>query len=82
LLGDTLLHRSDPRRKPWPSITRCAPPCRRNAPGRTPASRPDPPAPRGGERIAEGPIEPIGNIPPAEAEARYYAQLKELAIAA
>ena len=27
-------------------------------------------------------LEPIGNIPPAEAEARYYAQLKEHAIAA
>ena len=27
-------------------------------------------------------LEPIGNIPPAEAEARYYAQLDEPAIAA
>jgi putative transposase len=27
-------------------------------------------------------LEPIGNIPPAEAEARYYAQLEELAMAA
>ena len=27
-------------------------------------------------------LEPIGNIPPAEAEARYYAQLEEQAIAA
>ena len=29
-----------------------------------------------------GLLEPIGNIPPAEAEARYYAQLNEPAIAA
>jgi len=27
-------------------------------------------------------LEPIGNIPPAEAEARYYAQLEEQAVAA
>jgi hypothetical protein len=27
-------------------------------------------------------LEPIGNIPPAEAEARYYAQANERAIAA
>ena len=27
-------------------------------------------------------LEPIGNIPPAEAEARYYAQIEELAVAA
>ena len=27
-------------------------------------------------------LEPIGNIPPAEAEARYYAQLEEPALAA
>jgi len=27
-------------------------------------------------------LEPIGNIPPAEAEERYYAQLKETALAA
>ena len=27
-------------------------------------------------------LEPIGNIPPAEAEARYYAQIQELAAAA
>ena len=27
-------------------------------------------------------LEPIGNIPPAEAEARYYAQLKHAALAA
>ncbi len=27
-------------------------------------------------------LEPIGNVPPAEAEARYYAQLEELALAA
>ena len=27
-------------------------------------------------------LEPIGNIPPAEAEARYYEQLNELAMAA
>ena len=27
-------------------------------------------------------LEPIGNIPPAEAEARYYAQLEERAVAA
>lgn len=27
-------------------------------------------------------LEPIGNIPPAEAEARYYAQIEELAMAA
>ena len=28
------------------------------------------------------PLEPIGNIPPAEAEARYYAELEELPLAA
>jgi putative transposase len=27
-------------------------------------------------------LEPIGNLPPAEAEARYYAQLEEHAMAA
>jgi len=27
-------------------------------------------------------LEPIGNIPPAEAEARYYAQINEFDIAA
>jgi putative transposase len=27
-------------------------------------------------------LEPIGNIPPAEAEARYYAQIEEPAMAA
>ncbi|BAI76388.1 transposase (plasmid) [Azospirillum sp. B510] len=27
-------------------------------------------------------LEPIGNIPPAEAEARYYAQIEDVAIAA
>jgi transposase InsO family protein len=27
-------------------------------------------------------LEPIGNIPPAEAEARYYAQIEEPALAA
>jgi transposase InsO family protein len=27
-------------------------------------------------------LEPIGNIPPAEAEARYYEQIETLAIAA
>jgi putative transposase len=27
-------------------------------------------------------LEPIGNVPPAEAEARYYAQLEELPMAA
>jgi len=27
-------------------------------------------------------LEPIGNIPPAEAEARYYAQFEEIAVAA
>jgi hypothetical protein len=27
-------------------------------------------------------LEPIGNIPPAEAEARYYAQIEEFAMVA
>jgi putative transposase len=27
-------------------------------------------------------LEPIGNMPPAEAEQRYYAQLQEIALAA
>jgi transposase InsO family protein len=27
-------------------------------------------------------LEPIGNMPPAEAEERYYAQLQEMALAA
>jgi transposase InsO family protein len=27
-------------------------------------------------------LEPIGNVPPAEAEKRYYAQLEEIALAA
>ena len=27
-------------------------------------------------------LEPIGNVPPAEAEQRYYAQLQEIALAA
>ena len=27
-------------------------------------------------------LEPIGNMPPAEAEARYYAELETLAVAA
>ncbi|CAN2536101.1 hypothetical+protein [Methylocapsa aurea] len=35
-----------------------------------------------GDHRARRLLEPIGNIPPAEAEARYYAQLEEPAIAA
>jgi len=33
-------------------------------------------------RYTERLLEPIGNIPPVEAEARYYAQLEEQAVAA
>jgi hypothetical protein len=34
------------------------------------------------ERLKQAGIEPIGNVPPAEAEAAYYQQLDESAMAA
>jgi hypothetical protein len=37
---------------------------------------------RRGCRFQPGLLEPIGNIPPAEAEAAYYADMQEQAIAA